>query len=61
MSTMCKERGAKMYVVPQEYSGDQGVMTAWTGLLAYKHKKIPKIKDKILPRWRIDQVEWFQT
>jgi len=56
---MCKERGAKMYVVPQDYGGDQGVMIAWTGLLAYKHKIIPKIKEKILQKWRIDQVPWF--
>lgn len=61
VSIMCKERGAKFFVVPQEYSGDCGSMIAWTGILAYKHKKIPKIKDKILPRWRIDQVPWFQT
>ncbi|MFQ6055323.1 MAG: KEOPS complex N(6)-L-threonylcarbamoyladenine synthase Kae1 [Methanosarcinales archaeon] len=58
---MCKERGAKMYVVPQEYSGDQGVMIAWTGLLTYKHKKIPEVKDRILPKWRIDHVSWFKT
>jgi len=59
IETMCKERGARMYVVPQEYGGDQGVMIAWTGMQAHKHK-IPKIKDKILQKWRIDQVPWFQ-
>ncbi len=61
LRTMCQERGANFFVVPQVYSGDCGSMIAWTGLLAYKHKKIPKIKDKILPKWRIDQVPWFQT
>jgi len=61
LSIMCRERGAKFFVVPQEYSGDCGSMIAWAGLLAYEHKKIPKIKDKILPKWRIDEVEWFQT
>lgn len=56
MNQMCEERGAKMYVVPQEYSGDQGVQIAWCGLLHYKHGCVVKIKDKILPKWRIDQV-----
>ena len=60
MRNMCEERGGKMYVVPNQYSGDNGVMIAWTGLLAYKNKKIVKIKDKFLPTWRIDQTEWFQ-
>jgi len=60
VSTMCEERGANFFVVPQEYSGDCGSMIAWTGLLAYQHKKISNIENKILPRWRIDQVSWFQ-
>lgn len=61
MRIMCEERGARFFVVPQEYSGDNGVMIAWAGLLAYKNKKIPKVKDKILPKWRIDEVSWFQV
>jgi glycoprotease/Kae1 family metallohydrolase len=61
MKIMCEERGAKMYVVPQKYSGDQGVMIAWTGLLAYKHRWKPKFEDKIRPKWRIDEVKWFET
>lgn len=59
MSIMCKERGAKVYVVPEKYSGDNGVMVAWTGILAYKRGFIPKIGDLIKPKWRIDEVEWF--
>lgn len=58
---MCKERGAEFYVVPQEYASDNGVNIAWTGVIAYQYKKIQKINDKILPRWRIDDVPWFQT
>jgi glycoprotease/Kae1 family metallohydrolase len=57
LSIMCEERGAKMYVVPKEYSGDNAVMIAWTGLLAYKSGWKPNFKDKILPKWRIDEVE----
>ena len=54
---MCEERGAKMYVVLPKYSGDNGVMIAWTGLLAYKSGWKAKFKDKIRPRWRTDEVE----
>ncbi len=57
MQIMCEERGAKMYVVPQKYSGDNGIMIAWTGLLAYKSGWKPDFKDKIRPKWRIDEVE----
>lgn len=58
---MASERSAEFFVVPQEYSGDNGAMIAWTGLLSFVNKKIPEIKEKILPKWRIDQVPWFQT
>jgi len=57
MKEMCKERGSEFYVVPQEFSGDNGIMIAWTGLLAYKSGWNPKFKDKILPKWRTDEVE----
>ena len=57
MRIMCKERGAKVYVVPREYAGDNGVMIALVGILAYKSKWKPNFKDKIKPKWRIDEVE----
>ncbi|MGC8812082.1 MAG: KEOPS complex N(6)-L-threonylcarbamoyladenine synthase Kae1 [Candidatus Aenigmatarchaeota archaeon] len=58
ISLMCEERGAKAFFVPPEYSGDNAVMIAWVGLLVYKHcKPLPKIKDRIKPKWRIDEVE----
>jgi len=53
---MCEERGAKTYVVPNEYAGDNGSMIAWTGLLIY-NSKYEKMKDKINPRWRTDAVD----
>ncbi len=56
MEKMCKERGASFYVVSKDYSGDNGVMIAWNGLLAYKSGWKPTFKDKIKPRWRIDEV-----
>ena len=52
--TMCEDRGTKMYVVPEEFSGDQGAMIAWTGILAKDSKQI---EDKINPNWRVDQVD----
>ena len=61
ITMMCKERGAKAFFVPSKYSGDNGIQIAWTGLLAYKSGWKPNFKDKIKPRWRIDEVPWFQT
>ncbi|MEM5829216.1 MAG: KEOPS complex N(6)-L-threonylcarbamoyladenine synthase Kae1 [Candidatus Aenigmatarchaeota archaeon] len=60
MKKMCVERMAKMFVVPAEYSGDNGVMTAWTGLLAYKAGWKPEFNDIIKPKWRIDDIKWFK-
>ncbi|MDI6807148.1 MAG: KEOPS complex N(6)-L-threonylcarbamoyladenine synthase Kae1 [Candidatus Aenigmarchaeota archaeon] len=61
MRIMCKDRDGKMYVVPQEYAVDNGVNIAWVGILAHKSGWKADFKDKILPRWRIDEVPWFQT
>jgi len=57
MKIMCEERGAKMFVVPEEFAGDQGAMIGWVGVLAAKSGYRQKIKDRIDPNWRIDQVE----
>ena len=56
---MTEERGAKFFVVPQEYAGDQGAMIAWTGLLAFeKGYKITVEKSHINQKWRVDEVDW---
>lgn len=60
MEKMCGSRGAKAYVVPAEYSGDNGVMIAWTGLLAFKKGWKPEFNDLIKPKWRIDEINWFK-
>jgi glycoprotease/Kae1 family metallohydrolase len=57
---MCGSRGAKAFVVPTEYSGDNGVMIAWTGLLAFKKRWKPGFIDLIKPKWRIDEIKWFK-
>jgi len=55
---MCEERGAKPHVVPPKYSGDNGSMIAWTGLLMYNSGVTTCIKDsKIKKDWRIDEVD----
>jgi len=53
-SKMCEDRGAKMFVVPEEFASDNGAMIAWAGILAKDSKQIV---DKINPSWRIDQVD----
>ena len=60
LSIMCKERNAKFYAVPLKYSGDNGVMIAWQGLIQYKANKKYYHKKReidIKPRQRIDEVE----
>lgn len=58
MKVMCDGRMAKMFVVPQDYSGDQGVMIAWLGILVKKSKQKTNFKkDRINPNWRTDEVE----
>jgi universal protein Kae1 len=55
VETMCKERDAKMFVVPKEYSGDNGAMIGWNGLLSKKLIKPEKLD--MNPRWRTDEVD----
>jgi N6-L-threonylcarbamoyladenine synthase/protein kinase Bud32 len=54
---MSHDRGAKMHVVPDEYSGDQGAMIAWVGILADKSGYKQSMENRINPNWRIDQVD----
>ncbi len=54
LKIMCEERGAKFAVVPKEFSGDNGAMIAWTGLLNRMNKTTDM---KIRPRWRTDDVD----
>ncbi len=57
-NSMAKIYDAKVYVVPPRYAVDNGVMIAWTGLLAYKHGiTIPIEKAVVKQRWRLDEVE----
>ncbi len=55
LSIMCKERGAKLYSVPKEYSGDNGSMIAWAGILAHNSGSLEN-DTKIRQKWRTDDV-----
>jgi N6-L-threonylcarbamoyladenine synthase/protein kinase Bud32 len=55
MNKMCREREAKCYVVPYKLAGDNGLMIAWCGLLAYKRGQ--NIENSgVIRDWRTDEV-----
>ncbi len=57
IKTMCEERGAKFFVVPHEYSGDNGLMIAATGIV-FSKQPIDIEKSKIRQKWRVDEVDF---
>jgi tRNA A37 threonylcarbamoyltransferase TsaD len=58
LNEMCKARKAKFAAVPLEYSGDQGVMIAYQGILQFTHsEQALAAKADIRPYERIDEVE----
>jgi N6-L-threonylcarbamoyladenine synthase len=59
VGVMAMERGGvEVGLTPPEYSGDNGAMIAWTGLLYYKHGVSISIEDAtIRQRWRPEEAE----
>jgi len=58
MKVMCSGREAKSYSVPMEYAGDNGVMIAWNGILAFKSRQKMKVDDTgFIKSWRTDDVD----
>ncbi len=58
MNTMCEDRNAEMHVVPQEFSGDNGIMIGWNGVLAYESGRKGDIASSgVKQDWRTDDVE----
>ncbi len=58
LQTMCSDRGCHLYVVPDEYAGDNGAMIAWNGYLMYKCGRVIDIDESVVkPRMRIDEVD----
>ncbi|HKZ45162.1 MAG TPA: KEOPS complex N(6)-L-threonylcarbamoyladenine synthase Kae1 [archaeon] len=55
---MTEERGATYKIVPFEYSGDNGAMIAWAGVLAHSSgQKIDIENSSIRQKWRTDEVD----
>jgi len=55
---MCKERGAKCFILANEFNVDNAAMIAWQGILEYNAGKRQDVKESfILPYWRTDDVE----
>ena len=55
---MCKERGAKLFVPPNDVLLDNGAMIAWLGMIEYKAGIRTKINDSsILPYQRTDDIK----
>ncbi|MEM2129543.1 MAG: KEOPS complex N(6)-L-threonylcarbamoyladenine synthase Kae1 [Candidatus Bathyarchaeia archaeon] len=58
LKIVCEEHNARFFVVPKEYSADNGVMIAWTGILSYLHGiTVPVEKSFVRTKWRLDEVE----
>ena len=58
MKVMCREREAKSYTVPTKYAGDNGIMIAWNGILAFKSDQKMKLDDTAtIKNWRTDEVK----
>lgn len=60
LDVMCKERNASFFAVPLEYSGDQGAMVAWQGILQHNAGRAYNLESiDIEPYKRTDDVEVF--
>lgn len=55
LDDMCAARKARFTAVPLEYSGDQGVMIAWQGVLQKNNTLAPE-QANIYPYERIDEI-----
>ena len=55
---MVKYHNAKLFIVPPKYAVDNGIMIAWTGLLAYKSGINIEVENSVIrQRWRVDEVD----
>jgi N6-L-threonylcarbamoyladenine synthase len=55
---VAEDHGARLLVVPKEFSGDCGAQIAWTGLLAFSAGvKTEVSRSFVRPRWRLDSVD----
>jgi glycoprotease/Kae1 family metallohydrolase len=57
LSTMCLERGAKFFLPPKKFMGDNGSMIAHTGLIMLKSGALTPLQEsKVRPGYRTDDV-----
>jgi tRNA A37 threonylcarbamoyltransferase TsaD len=57
LNTMCEERGAKFFLPPRSFMGDNGSMIAYTGLIMLKSGTSTLLgESKVRPGYRTDDV-----
>jgi len=57
LNIMCEERGAKFFLPPGKFMGDNGSMIAYTGLLMWRSGSVTPIEEsKVRPGYRTDDV-----
>jgi universal protein Kae1 len=57
LNIMCEERGAKFFLPPRQFMGDNGSMIAYTGLIMLKSGATMSIAEsKVRPGYRTDDV-----
>jgi len=57
LNTMCLERGAKFFLPPRKFMGDNGSMIAYTGLIMLKSGTLTPLQEsKVRPGYRTDDV-----
>jgi universal protein Kae1 len=57
LNIMCEERGARFFLPPRKFMGDNGSMIAYTGLIMLKSGVMtPMQESKVRPNYRTDDV-----
>ncbi|MEA2089452.1 MAG: KEOPS complex N(6)-L-threonylcarbamoyladenine synthase Kae1 [Thermoproteota archaeon] len=63
LKTIATEHNARFCTVPKQFATDNGVMIAWTGILAYQcGLTVPIEKSFVKLKWRLDNVDvpWIE-
>jgi tRNA A37 threonylcarbamoyltransferase TsaD len=55
---MCEERGARFFLPPRKFMGDNGSMIAYTGLVMRRSGTVTPLEEsRVRPNYRTDDVE----
>jgi N6-L-threonylcarbamoyladenine synthase len=59
LEAACGRQGAKLFVCPLKFAGDNGAQIAWTALQEYQStKKSVKVEESFVQQsWRLDTVD----